>query len=114
MKITIETIDFNKRKKSLRAKNSYSKSRFSSLPISQQLRIKDMLRAGYGVYEVMRMEKVLVSCLIQVMEDVGKVSSRMTLGSKTESYATEEEMITGFQCTYDDLSEEEKLIYHRI
>lgn len=114
MKITIETIESNRKRKSLRLLNSYKRSKFARLPISQQLRIKDMLRAGYGVYEVMRLEKVLVSCLIQVLDDVGKVSSRMTLGSKTESYATEEEMITGFQCTYDDLSEEEKLIYQRL
>lgn len=112
MKITIETIESNRKKKSLRVPNSYKKSKFSRLPISQQLRIKDMLRAGYGVYEVMRLEKVLVSCLIQVLDDVGKVSSRMTLGSKTESYATEEEMINGFQCSYEDLSESEKVIWN--
>lgn len=114
MKITIETIESNRQRKFLRVPNSYKKSKFSRLPISQQLRIKDMLREGYKVHEVMRMEKVLVSCLIQVMEEVGKVSSRMTLGSKTESYATEEEMIIGFQCTYNDLSEEEKAIWNRI
>ena len=114
MKITIETIELNKKRKLLKVPRTYKRSKFSSLPISQQLRIKDMLRAGYGVYEVMRLEKVLVSCLIQVLDEVGKVSSKMTLGSKNDSYATEEEMITGFQCTYDDLSEEEKLIYQRL
>jgi hypothetical protein len=114
MKITIETIELNRKKKSLRVPNSYKISKFSRLPILQQLRIKDMLRAGYGVYEVMRMEKVLVSCLIQILEEVGKVSSTMKMGNKTETYATEEEMINGFQCTYNDLSKEEKLIYQRL
>lgn len=35
----------------------------------------------------------------------------VTMGYKNEAYATEEEMIQGFQCSYQDLSETEKKMY---
>lgn len=36
---------------------------------------------------------------------------KVYFGHKNESYMTEEEMIQGFQCSYEDLSESEKTIY---
>lgn len=33
-------------------------------------------------------------------------------GKKDESYQTEEEMLSGFKCTFDDLSTQEKQIYN--
>lgn len=38
----------------------------------------------------------------------------VTMGHKNEPYATEEEMIQGFQCSYNDLSETEKEIYNSL
>jgi AraC-like DNA-binding protein len=35
----------------------------------------------------------------------------VTMGYKNEPYMTEEEMIQGFQCSYNDLSDSEKEIY---
>ena len=35
----------------------------------------------------------------------------ITMGYKNEPYATEEEMIQGFQCSYNDLSNSEKEMY---
>ena len=104
----------NNVKNSLKSKKNYRNIKFKNLPLSKQLRIREMLRVGYGVYEVMRKEKILISCLIQVQADVERTSSKLMVGSKTEEYATEEEMIAGFQCSYDDLSEIEKNIYNMI
>ena len=36
---------------------------------------------------------------------------KIYFGHKNESYFTEEEMLEGFQCNYEDLSEIEKAIY---
>ena len=38
-------------------------------------------------------------------------ATKIHFGYKNESYHTEEEMINGFSCTYEDLSEQEKEIY---
>jgi len=35
----------------------------------------------------------------------------VTMGHKNEPYATEEEMIQGFKCSYNDLSDLEKEMY---
>jgi hypothetical protein len=35
----------------------------------------------------------------------------VTMGYKNEAYATEEEMIHGFKCSYQDLSDSEKEMY---
>lgn len=35
-----------------------------------------------------------------------------SFGSKTDTYASEEEMLQGFKCTFEDLSSEEKKIYN--
>ncbi len=106
-------IDISKNVQKYRKLNkNYQNIKFKKLPLSRQLRIKEMLRVGYGVYEIMKKERILVSCLLQVQAEVQKSSSRMMIGSKTEEYATEEEMLTEFKCTYDDLSEQEKNIYN--
>jgi hypothetical protein len=40
--------------------------------------------------------------------------SRGAIGSKTESYFTESEMLNGFTCSINDLSESEIEIYNRL
>ena len=40
--------------------------------------------------------------------------SRGAIGSKTESYATESEMLNGFKCNVNDLSESEMDIYNML
>ena len=38
--------------------------------------------------------------------------NKIYFGYKNEAYHTEDEMIDGFKCTYDDLSESEKAMYN--
>jgi len=53
---------------------------------------------------------------LQTLRDIinYKPSLEIALGCKTESYFTEEEMLRGVDCTYDDLSECEKFIYDKL
>jgi hypothetical protein len=47
-------------------------------------------------------------------KELEKYASKLNLGYKNEAYFTEEEMLNGFSCTYEDLSESEKLIYDKL
>ena len=41
-------------------------------------------------------------------------NKKIYFGYKNESYMTEEEMLEGFKCSYEDLSEIEKYMYNEI
>jgi len=43
-----------------------------------------------------------------------RMQTKVGLGYKNEAYATEDEMINGFSCTYEQLSESEKSIYDKL
>jgi hypothetical protein len=43
-----------------------------------------------------------------------RMQTKVGLGCKNEAYFTEEEMLNGFSCTYEDLSPSEKSIYDRL
>lgn len=49
---------------------------------------------------------------IQLEREKEKSIVPIHYGYKNESYFTEEEMINGFQCSYEDLSESEKVIWN--
>ena len=71
----------------------------------------------YSAYRLKKKYKVSVGYLATLKlenEREYNISSKAVLGSKTASYFTEEEMINGFSCTYEDLSPSEKAIYNRL
>jgi len=71
----------------------------------------------YSMYRLKKKYKVSVGYLANLKlenEREYNISSKAVLGSKTAPYATEEEMINGFSCTYEDLSPSEKSIYNRL
>jgi len=43
-----------------------------------------------------------------------RMQTKVGLGYKNEAYFTEQEMINGFSCTYEDLSPSEKSLYDRL
>jgi len=43
-----------------------------------------------------------------------RIQTKVGLGYKNEAYATEQEMINGFSCTYEDLSPSEKSLYDKL
>lgn len=50
---------------------------------------------------------------IRLEKELAKLSNRAVIGHKNESYATEEEMINGFSCTYEQLSDSEILMFNK-
>lgn len=56
--------------------------------------------------------KCEIRAKIRLEKEQEKYFKRAIIGSKNESYATEEEMIDGFKCTYNDLSDSEKKIFN--
>lgn len=90
------------------------KTKFNELPINKQVQIKKRLKQGEGVYPIMEEFHILPSSLLLEVEDMQKLKSSMCLGNKDEAYNTEEEMILGFRCSYNDLSPAEKNIYNLI
>jgi len=43
-----------------------------------------------------------------------RMQTKVGLGYKNEAYFTEDEMLNGFSCTYNDLSPSEKVIYDKL
>ena len=71
----------------------------------------------YSAYRLKKKYKVSVGYLANLKlenEREYNISSKAVLGSKTAAYFTEEEMLNGFSCTYEDLSPSEKAIYNRL
>lgn len=48
----------------------------------------------------------------KIIDGIGYVSNYNSLDGKYDYMQTEEEMLNGFQCSYNDLSESEKKIYN--
>lgn len=68
----------------------------------------------YSAYRLKKKYKVSVGYLANLKlenEREYNISSKAVLGSKTAPYATEDEMINGFSCTYENLSPIEQKIY---
>jgi YesN/AraC family two-component response regulator len=58
--------------------------------------------------------KCEIQAKIRLEKELAKRSNRAVIGYKTAPYFTEEEMINGFSCTYEQLSESEKLIHDKL
>lgn len=71
----------------------------------------------YSAYRLKKKYNVSVGYLANLKlenEREYNISSKAVLGSKTAPYFSEDEMLNGFSCTYDDLSPSEKAIYNRL
>jgi hypothetical protein len=80
-----------------------------------QKRIYNLISRGKSLYQIIKLEKVSVSSLHLLFNEIQKPVSRGKIGYRNEAYHTEEFMINGYQVpTFDELSESEKLIYNRI
>lgn len=58
--------------------------------------------------------KCEIQAKIRLEKELAKRSNRAVIGYKNEAYFTEDEMLNGFSCTYDDLSPSEKALYNRL
>ena len=61
-----------------------------------------------------RISKCQIEGQKRLDKEKAKFFSKAVLGYKDTEYATEEEMLNGFSCTYEDLSPSEKAIYNRL
>ncbi len=58
--------------------------------------------------------KCEIQAKIRLEKELAKRSNRAVIGHKNEAYFTEYEMINGFSCTYEQLSESEKSIFDKL
>ena len=58
--------------------------------------------------------KCEIQAKIRLEKELAKRSNRAVIGFKNEAYFTEDEMINGFSCTYEQLSESEKAIFYKL
>ena len=83
------------------------------MPIEAQNRIYNLISRGKTLYQIIKLEKVSVSSLHLLFEEIQKPVSRGKIGYRDEAYWSEEYMINGYIApTYDELSESEKVIYN--
>ena len=96
-----------------KTKKKYHSNHFKNLPIEAQNRIYNLISRGKTLYQIIKLEKVSVSSLHLLFEEIQKPVSRGKIGYRDEAYYTEEYMINGYIApTYDELSESEKVIYN--
>lgn len=97
----------------MRIRKPYHKKHFKNLPLDVQNRIYNLISRGKTLYQIIKLEKVSVSSLHLLFEEIQKPVSRGKIGYRDEAYWSENEMINGFRIpTYDELSESEKVIYN--
>ena len=95
------------------SKRKYHTKHFQNLPLDVQRRIYNLISRGKSLYQIIKLEKVSVSSLHLLFEEIQKPVSRGKIGYRNEAYWTENEMINGYIApTYEELSESEKLIYN--
>lgn len=94
-------------------KRKYYSKHFQNLPLDVQRRIYNLISRGKTLYQIIKLEKVSVSSLHLLFEEIQKPVSRGKIGYRDEAYWTENEMIHGYQQPqYSDLSESEKLMFN--
>lgn len=94
-------------------KKKYYSNHFKNLPIEAQNRIYNLISRGKTLYQIIKLEKVSVSSLHLLFDEIQKPVSRGKIGHRDDAYWSEEYMINGYITpTYNDLSESEKLIYN--
>ena len=97
----------------MRNRKPYHKKHFANLPLDVQNRIYNLISRGKTLYQIIKLEKVSVSSLHLLFEEIQKPVSRGKIGHRDEAYHTEEYMINGYIApTYEELSESEKIIYN--
>ena len=97
----------------MKTKKKYHTKHFKNLPIEVQNRIYNLISRGKTLYQIIKLEKVSVSSLHLLFDEIQKPVSRGKIGHRDDAYWTEDEMINGFRIpTYNELSESEKLIYN--
>lgn len=97
----------------MKTKKKYHTKHFKNLPIEVQNRIYNLISRGKTLYQIIKLEKVSVSSLHLLFDEIQKPVSRGKIGYRDDAYWTEDEMINGFRIpTYNELSESEKLIYN--
>lgn len=83
------------------------------MPIEVQNRIYNLISRGKTLYQIIKLERVSVSSLHLLFDEIQKPVSRGKIGHRDDAYWTEDEMINGFRIpTYNELSESEKVIYN--
>lgn len=96
-------------------KRKYHTSHFQNLPLENQRRIYNLISRGKSLYQIIKLERVSVSSLHLLFEEIQKPVSRGKIGYRDEAYWSESEMINGYiQPLFEDLSLEEQKIYNRI
>lgn len=58
--------------------------------------------------------KCEIQAKMRLEKELAKRSNRAVIGYKNEAYFSEEEMINGFSCTYEQLSQSEKSIFDKL
>jgi len=97
----------------MKTKKKYHTKHFANLPIDVQNRIYNLISRGKTLYQIIKLEKVSVSSLHLLFNEIQKPVSRGKIGYRDEAYHTEEYMINGYQIpTYDELSESEKVMFN--
>lgn len=97
----------------MKSKRKYHTKHFQNLPLDVQRRIYNLISRGKTLYQIIKLEKVSVSSLHLLFEEIQKPVSRGKIGFRNEAYWSENEMINGYITpTYEDLSESEKVIYN--
>lgn len=97
----------------MKTRKPYHKKHFANLPLDVQNRIYNLISRGKTLYQIIKLEKVSISSLHLLFEEIQKPVSRGKIGYRDEAYWSEEFMINGYIApTYDELSESEKVIYN--
>ena len=97
----------------MKTKKKYHTKHFANLPIDVQKRIYNLISRGKTLYQIIKLEKVSVSSLHLLFNEIQKPVSRGKIGYRDEAYHTEEFMINGYQIpTFDELSESEKVMFN--
>ena len=97
----------------MKTKKKYHTKHFQNLPLEVQRRIYNLISRGKTLYQIIKLEKVSVSSLHLLFNQIQKPVSRGKIGYRDEAYHTEEFMINGYQVpTFEELSESEKVMFN--
>lgn len=97
----------------MKTKRKYHTKHFQNLPLEVQNRIYNLISRGKTLYQIIKLERVSVSSLHLLFDEIQKPVSRGKIGYRDEAYWTEDMMINEYQQPqYSELSESEKLIYN--
>ena len=93
--------------KILKQKNQWTKPKWMRYRIYEKYKV-------IGRYFCLDYYQISDYQMNQIILENCRPTNELHLGYKLDAYATEEEMLNGFSCTYADLSPSEKSIYNRL